>query len=174
LSIALLPDQIRQVADASAIRDQVARYCRGVDRKDGALIVAAFHPDAVIDHGAWKGSPTELARLVVAGEMPQSMHFLGTQIVDFGVDDKALCESYFVSFQGFAREGARWQRVRAGRYLDRFERRTQWRITSRLLVDDWSRVDRVDATVEGIGVHSSLRSHTDALFPMLGALKRRP
>ena len=45
------------------------------------------------------------------------------------------------------RDGEEYTRYRAGRYLDRWERRNgQWKIAYRVIADDWDRLDKV---VEG-------------------------
>ena len=44
--------QIKHLIDRQAILDCLTRYCRGMDRFDRALVLSAYHPDAIDDHGA--------------------------------------------------------------------------------------------------------------------------
>ena len=41
------------------ITDCLHRYARGMDRFDKELLLSAYHPDAVDDHGTFVGSPAE-------------------------------------------------------------------------------------------------------------------
>ena len=62
-----LQTMVQELHDREAIRDCVARYCRGVDRFDRELILSAFHPDATDEHGKFVGNPREF----VAWELEQ-------------------------------------------------------------------------------------------------------
>jgi hypothetical protein len=42
--------RLRLVEDKQAIHDVIVRYCRGVDRSDPDLVLAAFHDDAIDNH----------------------------------------------------------------------------------------------------------------------------
>ena len=50
---------VKALLDRQAILDCMRRYCRGVDRRDEALILSVYHPDAIDDHGAFLGDPDE-------------------------------------------------------------------------------------------------------------------
>ena len=143
-----LESRLRVVADQQEIHDVLARYCRGVDRRDPALIVGAFHDDATDDHGAGIASPAELARSIVNSPVPRPyMHFQGNQLIEVE-GDVARAETYFLSFQHRERDGRTYTRTRAGRYVDRLERRDgRWRIAHRTVVDDWNRVDEVKEAI---------------------------
>ena len=39
-------EMIRRLADRQAIEDTIARYARGVDRRDWDLVRSTYHPDA--------------------------------------------------------------------------------------------------------------------------------
>ena len=51
--------EICELWDREAIRDCLHRYARGVDRFDRELILSAFHPDALDEHGKFVGTPDE-------------------------------------------------------------------------------------------------------------------
>src|SRR5262249_20133391 len=56
----------------------------------------------------------------------------------------AVAEFYFLSFGEVDREGQTFLITRAGRYVDRWERRDgDWKIAYRVVVGEWDRVDPV-------------------------------
>src|SRR3569833_1173285 len=50
-------DSSVRVGARLGIHDASMRYARGCDRRDDELILSAFHADAVIDYGVFKGGP---------------------------------------------------------------------------------------------------------------------
>ena len=63
-------------------------------------------------------------------------------------------ECYFLAIKDVEKDGARVLRIRAGRYIDRFERRDgRWAIAERVLADDWSRVQNADGVLDGGGAY---------------------
>jgi hypothetical protein len=50
-----LAAQIREIKDRQDIYDCIMRYCRGLDRLDRAMLLSAYHPDALDDHGPYCG-----------------------------------------------------------------------------------------------------------------------
>lgn len=137
-----LTERVSRLEDRESIRDCLARYSRGVDRLDRDLILSAYHPDAIDDHGKFIGSPAELADWVVA--LHSSAHlahqhalFHQTCEVDGTV---AHAETYFM-FVGINRDGPPIS-ITGGRYIDRLEKRsTGWRIYRRLCIRDWALTD---------------------------------
>jgi ketosteroid isomerase-like protein len=133
--------------DAAAhieIQQVIFRYCRGVDRGDAALIASVYHPDAVDEHGAWRGLGREFGDYLVPA-MDQtplvSQHHITNSLIALA-GDTAQVESYFIAFHGEA-DGAGGHRHAqvCGRYLDRFERRDGgWKIAHRQVILDLSRV----------------------------------
>ena len=128
------------------IQRVLLRYCRGVDRADEELIASCFHPDACDDHGNWLADGKSVASHIVRSIQPGSaraMHFMGNALVEVE-GDTAFAESYILAFRAYDREGISHTRTRAVRFVDRFERRAgEWRISERVVVDEWNRVDRV-------------------------------
>lgn len=138
--------QLLRLLDEREIHDVLVRYCRGVDRCDRPLIASCYHPDAIDDHGNWQTTGTTAAQhiyeLVKPGEAA-AMHFLGNVRIEVE-GDTAFAESYVLAFRAFRREDQPYTRTRAVRFVDRFTRRDgEWRITERVVADDWNRVDRV-------------------------------
>lgn len=58
-------EKLLALLDEKTIRELLARYCRGVDRCDSALIASCFHPDARDDHGNWLSRGDEVADHIV-------------------------------------------------------------------------------------------------------------
>jgi hypothetical protein len=153
--------------DRQAIRDGLDRYARGVDRFDRELLLTAFHPDAIDDHGKFIGSPTEFADWALNQHTDAHLshqHCLFNHVCELdGVT--AHAETYFM-FVGMNRKGPPWS-VLGGRYLDRFERRDGvWAIAYRLTLRDWALLDeRVD-----LAEQSSFTSTRASLPPAIRAL----
>lgn len=134
---------LRELLDKEAIRDCLARYCRGVDRIDEALLKSAFWPDAHDDHGGtFSGNAMDYCDQVLPRlrRMVATHHHLGTVTIRLQ-GDAARVESYFLASHRYPDGGGREvDLLLAGRYLDRMERRSQaWRIASRQAVFDWFR-----------------------------------
>jgi hypothetical protein len=163
-------NRLREVADRQEIHQTLMRYCRGVDRADEDLINSAFHPGAVDDHGTPRPAP-ELARGVATGTQRQLMHFMGNVLIDLD-GDTAFVESYFISFSHQDEDAVTSTRTRAGRYLDRFERRDgTWKIAHRLVVDEWARLDELTRIPEHVGMHVGVRGPQDAVYHLRERLK---
>lgn len=124
------------------IREALVRYCRGVDRGDAALIMSAYHEDALDIHGSFRGTPREFAELVVAkfdeAGLPGQHHVTNTLIELDG--SSARVETYFLAWrpQRNGATGAPELVPLGGRYIDQFELRDgAWKIAMRNTVFDW-------------------------------------
>jgi hypothetical protein len=139
--------RLAALEEQAAIRDVLASIARGVDRYDGALLADCIWPDAVIDMGGERplsGEGFVAAIKAPAEPRPGRMHIVSNQRVSVNAD-QAVSESLVVSCQDTLNDGLRRTRIRAGRYLDRFERRDgSWKLCARTMVDEWGRIDRVD------------------------------
>jgi hypothetical protein len=72
-----------------------------------------------------------------------------------------------------ATDGRMYMRVRAGRYLDRFERRGgEWRVAYRIVTDDWSYWQDCTEKVAGLGAHPGMASAEDPLYTVWGPRAR--
>lgn len=129
--------------DVRAIGDVLARYCRGIDRRDAELVRSCYWPDATDDHaGAFSGARDEFVEWVVRvlTRFTATMHVLGTHTVEV-VGDVAGAETYGVAHhRGDPPDDRRVNYTTGFRYLDRFERRDgQWRIAARRVELEWTR-----------------------------------
>jgi ketosteroid isomerase-like protein len=138
--------RLLQLLDERDIHDVLMRYCRGVDRCDEQLIASCYHPDAVDDHGTWIVAGRDVARTIIGLVRPGPavpMHFVGNVRIEVE-GDEAFTESYLLAFRTEERDGRARTRTRALRFVDRFTRRDgEWRISERVVTDDWNRVDEV-------------------------------
>lgn len=132
------PDAVQRLLDKEEIREALLRYTRGIDRHDEALLTAAYHPDAIDDHGAFIGGPADFAEYAnrVHGEnWVCHQHFVTNQTIDLG-GDEAHCESYFLAV---LRRSEGVCDLVGGRYVDRLERREDgWAIAARACLVEWT------------------------------------
>jgi len=150
-----LESKLLELIDEREIRQVLLRYFRGVDRCDVDLIDSCFHDDASDDHGNWIKHGSEIAPHIVALVSPgaaKAMHFVGNMLIEVE-GETAFAESYVLAYRAYERDGVPCTRVRAVRFVDRLQKRDgMWRISERVVVDDWNRVDVVSEVQEGSDV----------------------
>jgi hypothetical protein len=124
--------------DRQEILDCLTRTSRGMDRFDRELFLSGYHPDALIDAGAFVGRPDEVYEGGHAlHEVGQSatLHNLMNHSCEI-VGDVAHAETYYL-YAGRNRDGGNW--LAGGRYVDRLERRGgAWKIAFRCTTVEWS------------------------------------
>ncbi|MDP4605480.1 MAG: nuclear transport factor 2 family protein [Erythrobacter sp.] len=132
---------LTEIADRRAIAEVLARYCRGIDRCDGALLAAVFTPDARIDYGDGAKTPAETIPGLMAGlgAMRLTQHNIANTVMQItGATAKA--ETLCVALHLIPSPDGEIELVVGGRYLDRLTKSAgQWRIAERLYVMDWNR-----------------------------------
>jgi hypothetical protein len=156
---ATLEARLKLIEDRQAIHDVIVRYCRGVDRSDPDLVLAAFHDDAIDNHfGVVLPFREAIGTLKAArsgGATPPSkttsMHNICNVLIELD-GDVARCESYVIVIVRIPQDdGTAIDWMHAGRYVDRFERRHgEWRITYRTVVYDLERFDEVVPAPAGL------------------------
>lgn len=123
---------VRYLTDRLAIADCIASHSRGCDRHDIDLITAAYHPDAIDEHGAATNTGPEYGAWANASHAATSQvhtHNITTSYCDID-GDTAHAESYVIVVL-LGSDGRHAQFI-SGRYLDRLERRDgTWRIALR-------------------------------------------
>lgn len=141
--------RLKLIEDRQAILDVIVRYCRGVDRSEPDLVLAAFHDDAIDNHfGVVLPFREAIGTLKTArsGGSPSkttSMHNICNVLIEID-GDIARCESYVIVIVRIPKDGSAIDWMHAGRYVDRFERRNgEWRIAYRTVVYDLERFDEV-------------------------------
>ncbi len=165
-----LQRQIRELSHRQAIHDCLVRYCRGVDRLDRELLVSAYHPDAVDDHGMFVGGPEAFADFFISfhgGNQHLTQHIITNHHCELE-GDVAHCETYWL-YAAMNREGPPLS-LAGGRYVDRMERRDgRWAIAARKCLMDWhGRPDEVQLTPEQLammaGAGTPARDRGDASY----------
>lgn len=131
---------IEKISAYIEIQQVLYTYCRGVDRCDSELIKCIYHPDAIDEHGQFKGKGMRFADMIV-GEMEKrsanGQHHITNILIDLD-GDVARVESYFLSLNPEVSPEGTVAPV-TGRYLDRFERRNgAWKIAHRQVIIDYS------------------------------------
>ena len=137
-----VPDaEVRALLDKQAIAEQLAKYCRAVDRLDIPLGHRVFHEDATADYGAdlFQGSGRGVIDFICASHLHTVNH--SHQICNSVImldGDAAGSETYFHSATRIMDHGKLIQIRVYGRYLDRWERRNGlWAIAERKTIFDF-------------------------------------
>jgi len=124
----------------SRIAETLATHSRGVDRADANLLGSAYHADAAVDYGFFKGPARELVAILAQAQKGQPVTLHRTCNIWIKVQgEKAGSESYVFAYAEHAADSGAVQRFIGGRYLDRHERRNgAWRLSHRLYVMDFN------------------------------------
>lgn len=141
-----------RLADRAYITEVLNRWARGVDRLDADLMRAAFHPDAIDNHGMYVGNVDGLIDWIQTRhkEIPFAWHIVNNVVIEFAGPDVAIVESLCMTIQHHASAseaavelfkagtvGKPLDMLGFGRYADRFERRGgHWKISERTVVYD--------------------------------------
>lgn len=152
------------------IHRALLRYTRGIDRLDGELVASAFHPGAMcVDYGAEPLAIEDFVTYAIPrlGEAyTATQHRMSNIAVTFGEDDgdRAQSEAYVLAFHVQATDEGQRLHTFNGRYVDDFAWRDgAWKIATRVLRVDWSRIEPLDESMGGAWVHSA-RDRTDIVY----------
>ena len=143
LSIEQLSAIVQEQQDRQAIHDCVLRYSRGADRLDYEVMLSAYHPDAIEEHGKFVGSAAEFVDFALKQHSDAHLtheHYVMNHRCELD-GDIAHTETYFM-FVAMNKRGEQVLQIGGGRYLDRFERRDgKWAIAYRVAMRDWAMTD---------------------------------
>lgn len=161
---------VARLIDRAEIADVVARYCRGVDRRDFALVRSCYHDGAVDHHTGFTGPVEEYIEWIRRGlaQFAMTQHLVGQQLIEL-YGDVARCETYGMASHWSGPDAGEPADVTTGfRYVDRMERRDgRWAIAERYAIRDWTRVDGVLMPRPADGRRSSA-SNQDDLYALGG------
>ena len=133
---------VEQLLDRQEIEDILIGYARGADRADVDLIRAAYHPDAIEDHGGvYVGPAADYVSLMakILPTAPLMSHICTNISVEFVEDDLAVTECYFLTFSRRQADNGSFDSLTMARCVDRFERREgAWKIAHRRLAWEWN------------------------------------
>ena len=134
-----LEAMVRMLADRQAIADVIARYSRGVDRQDKALLESCYHPEAIDDHGMFVGTADEFFDWTDPSHLHlfrTHQHITANHTCELD-GDTAHCETYYIFAGMMAADNA--LAMSGGRYIDRMEKRGgEWRIAARKCLVEWT------------------------------------
>lgn len=137
-----LMTELRALLDKQAIYEVLVSYCRGADRGDADLIAAAYHDDAIEDHGGtFKGPAADYVATMrkVLPKAPRMTHAITNIMIELD-GDRALTECYIMTFSR-RDTGVEdpFDSLTMARVIDRFERRDgRWAIAHRRLAWEWN------------------------------------
>lgn len=129
-----LERKMQLLSDKQELLELVMRYCRAVDRCDLDLLLSCFHPDAIDDHGTFKGRPADVFPPILERfrTMAPMQHLLSNAM--FEVEGDVAYGEYYMSVR-IADAGPSSVPDPFGRNLDRYERRAgEWRIIERRVI----------------------------------------
>lgn len=159
--------RLNELLDKQDIAEVIARYCRGVDRHDEALIRSAYHDDAWEHHGAYRGRSVDDFVEYANGRsdlFERVNHYLCNQLIELD-GDIARVESYAIALHQSRQEDQVSQTIFGGRYVDKMERRDgRWGIVDRVVVCDWSRVDQVSEWTRGALFAQATNDESDLVY----------
>ena len=128
---------VRELKDKRDIYDCIMRYCRGIDRLDRAVLLSAYHPDGVDDHGTFVGPVDKFADYVFelhTTHQHRTQHQITNHLCELN-GDEAHTESYYI-FRSLNKRPPLYT-MATGRYLDRLEKRGGvWGIVDRVCLVD--------------------------------------
>lgn len=136
------PKSVEELFDRQEIYDLLVNYARGADRGDVALIEAAYHDDAIEDHGGtYLGPASEYVDMLrkVLPKAPRMSHIVTNVNIELD-GDKAYTECYFLTFSRRDQIDDPFDSFTMARVIDRLERRDggPWKIAHRRLAWDWN------------------------------------
>ena len=136
---------VRVLADRAAIRDVMARYYQGLDRRKYAQVGACFTPDI---HADYRGRFFDGPEAVVdhcrgLDNFQMATHLMGECLIEID-GETAKAVTYATDRLRGGDEGQETDITHGLRYIDGFVREGgEWRIRRRRMVGDWERVDPV-------------------------------
>lgn len=132
-----------RIADRLAIHDCLHLNVAATDLLDSGMWKSTYWPDGEEDHGWYVGNAHRFideTLVSLQDSMDTCWHQLSNVIIAFD-DDCARVLTYFYAYcRMIAKDGTRWDSFSGGRYIDRFEKRSNhWKIKRRITKPDWVR-----------------------------------
>ena len=144
------------------IRDQLSRYCRGLDRMDKELTLSCWHEGGTDNHGPlFNGTAEEFVEWVwpIHDAMAGTQHTINNILIDLD-GDRAGSESYYTVYLRTASKSGFVDIVGGGRYCDTFEKIDGiWRIRHRESISDWLQQFEIAETDTSAAIPSNKRDN---------------
>lgn len=133
---ASLEAELRTLVDRQQIEAALLRYCRGVDRRDKELMLSAYHPEAIDDHGVVVLKADAFCDWAIDYHNTHNVithHAITNLTIDLD-GDVGHSECYY-TYMGTVSGGP--TQLCFGRYVDRHERRNgRWAISARFCFNE--------------------------------------
>lgn len=167
-------DSVITADDRCAIAQLMAQYCHGIDHREWGLVRSCFKEDAVLLYGQYNGDTDgfiHYAELGLSG-MIRCSHQLGQTYLE-RCGELVRAETYATCFHRYPTDGGKEDLVVGARYVDDLTRGDSgaWRITRRVMVYDWTRIDEVGTE---LGDPSVIRGSVGSQDPWYGAKEEAP
>ncbi|RZI77311.1 MAG: nuclear transport factor 2 family protein [Variovorax sp.] len=172
-------EMLHELVVKDRLHDLEMAYCRGVDRRDAALLHSIFFEDAIEEHGdMYSGRATEFAEWVFRDFLPKyelTAHYVLNEW--YRVDgDKAEGETHRLSYHRTrAADGSATEAIAACRTFNRYEcREGLWKISYRSVVRDWVTQRPVDDSLYHghFGMELSKPNDQDESYRLLSLFPR--
>ena len=146
--------ELGDMLDSFKIRKVLERYCRGIDRRDIPLVNSVYWPEAVDDHGVWKGPGQEFGAFIIpliAQLFVATLHTIQQSNISIN-GNRAAADTYCTAIHRIGRDDAVASEVAYCRYADLFEKRgSEWRIIERtVLMEHFQRFPVTEPTTNSI------------------------
>jgi hypothetical protein len=167
-------EEIQQVFDKQAITEVIYNYCRGLDRMDRELASTVWHGGGTADYGAYMFQGTGEGFLDWVWVQHEGVDRHSHQISNILIEvdgDRAVSEAYVTAaLRTRPRDGASFDIVNRGRYVDRWSRREgRWAIDHRRYVEDFTNLTPVaDSPMTATTQAASRRDRSDPSYEALG------
>jgi hypothetical protein len=126
--------------DREKIRQNLARYCRGVDRQDIELLSSTYWPESWDSHGIFECTGHDFCRAMPSvWPTMKTAHLLGEPYIELQ-GNFANAETYVFAYHRLGKEPDTKDAYIGARYNDRLEKRSgRWKFIHRVVVFDWYR-----------------------------------
>ncbi|WP_328810487.1 nuclear transport factor 2 family protein [Rhodococcus sp. NBC_00294] len=157
---------VAELLDKSRLNENMALYCRGMDRKDLHSMQSTFWPEATDDHGAYVGSAHEFCRWACENQKNgghRSHHYITNVLIDLN-GDTARRESAVLYLMVLPDDDR--IDLMGGRYRDFCEKREGvWKVLRRTVIFDYAH--QMTPIADFVDVFGGIPStaHFGALYP---------
>lgn len=132
---------LRRLVDKQELHENIALYCRAMDRKDLETMKSTFWPEATDNHGAFDGPAFEFCEWAVRNQRSgghSSHHYITNCLIDLR-DNRARRETAVL--YAMVRPEEDHIELMGGRYRDLCELRgDEWKVLRRTVIFDFAHV----------------------------------
>ncbi|WP_020108093.1 nuclear transport factor 2 family protein [Nocardia sp. 348MFTsu5.1] len=131
--------QMADLIDKQSLYENMALYCRGMDRKDLMTMKSTFWPEATDNHGSFVGSAHEFCEWACENQKKghhRSHHYISNVLIEL---DGATARRETAVVYAMVRPDEDRIEVMGGRYRDLCEKRQgEWKVLRRVVIFDFA------------------------------------